>query len=50
MYEGFRRLKALGAETAMVSTSASNEPAIQLYRSAGFITANCEFQYTKKLS
>lgn len=36
MYEGLRRLKALGAESAVVMTNPFNLPAIRLYESCGF--------------
>ena len=35
-YEGLRRLKALGAESAVVGTNPFNLPAIRLYESCAF--------------
>lgn len=45
--EGLRRLRALGATTAMVYTVAINPPASALYRSAGFHVVDSERRYVK---
>lgn len=43
--EGLRRLRALGAETAIVLTRSNNTPAIKLYESIGFVTHDNERYY-----
>ncbi|HET9109811.1 MAG TPA: GNAT family N-acetyltransferase [Ktedonobacterales bacterium] len=43
--EGLRRLRALGAETAVVLTSSNNTPAINLYESIGFVAYDNERYY-----
>ena len=47
--EGLRRLKALGAESAIVYTWSTNEPAIRLYESCGFRELFRDRTYTKAL-
>jgi mycothiol synthase len=49
MYEGLRRLRELGAQTAFVTAIHDNEAARCLYESAGFETVNRERLYGKKL-
>ena len=49
MYEGMRRLKALGAETAIVISSGSNAASRRLYESVGFEIIDSEYLYGKKL-
>jgi ribosomal protein S18 acetylase RimI-like enzyme len=50
MFEGQRRLRALGARTAIVYTNGDNIPAIPLYQSAGFRIVDREYLYQKALS
>ena len=47
MTEGLRRLKTLGAESAVVGTNAFNVPAIRLYESCGFQIAFYDPIYRK---
>ena len=47
--EGLRRLKALGAKTAVVYPWSTNEPAIRLYESCGFRELFRDRTYTKAL-
>lgn len=47
VYEGLRRLRALGATTAMVYSVAINLPSRALYESAGFTVADRERAYVK---
>jgi ribosomal protein S18 acetylase RimI-like enzyme len=47
--EGLRRLKALGAESAVVYPWGSNEPAIRLYESCGFRELFRDRTFTKAL-
>ena len=47
--EGLRRLKALGAESAVVYPWSTNEPAIRLYESCGFRELFRDRTYTKTL-
>ncbi len=48
MYEGMRRLKALGAETAIVISVGSNVASRRLYASVGFEIIDSEYLYGKK--
>ena len=50
MLEGLRRLRGLGADTALVTAIHDNRAAIRLYESVGFRTVNAERLYGKKLS
>lgn len=50
MLEGLRRLRAAGAETAIVYTSANNPPAVALYESVGFRRYDEEHYYEKPLA
>ena len=50
MYEGQRRLRALGARTAIVLTNGDNIPAIPLYQSAGFRIEEREYLYKRPLA
>lgn len=50
MLEGLRRLRAAGAETAIVYTSANNRPAVALYESVGFRVYDEEHYYEKPLT
>ena len=47
MFEGLRRLKALGAESAVVETNPFNLPAIRLYESCGFTLVFSDPLYRK---
>ena len=49
MLEGLRRLRALGARSALVSALHDNEAASGLYESVGFRTVDREYLYGKKL-
>jgi mycothiol synthase len=49
MLEGLRRLRELGAHTALVTAVHDNEAARSLYQSVGFHTVNRERLYGKKL-
>ena len=48
MQEGLRRLRAIGAQTAFVTTINDNEAARSLYESVDFYTINRERLYGKK--
>ena len=48
LLEGMSRMKARGAETALVSTSGSNEGAIRLYESVGFRRVKTKVAYSKQ--
>jgi ribosomal protein S18 acetylase RimI-like enzyme len=47
--EGLRRLRDAGARTAIVFTPRHNQPAQQLYQSAGFQIVTSEFMYARAL-
>jgi mycothiol synthase len=47
LLEGMARMKARGAETALVSTGEENAGAIRLYESVGFRVVNQELTFTK---
>jgi mycothiol synthase len=49
MYEGLRRLRAHGAETAIVVSLGSNAASGRLYESVGFEIQDREYLYGKKL-
>lgn len=49
MLEGLRRLRTLGAETALVTHVGGNEAAARLYGSAGFEVVDREYLYGRKL-
>ncbi|HKV83079.1 MAG TPA: N-acetyltransferase [Ktedonobacterales bacterium] len=49
MFEGQRRLRALGARTAIVYTNGDNIPAIPLYESAGFRIVDRDYLYQRPL-
>ena len=49
MCEGLRRLRELGAQTALVTAIHDNEAARSLYESVGFETVNRERLYGRKL-
>lgn len=49
MFEGQRRLRNLGARTAIVLTNGDNVPAIALYKSAGFHIADRERLYERAI-
>ena len=49
LHEAFRRLRAKGMNTAIVSTGTVNKPAQALYASAGFKPVAREVTYTKTL-
>ncbi len=49
MMEGLRRLRALGAEDALVTRVGGNEAAARLYESAGFEPVDQEHLYGRKL-
>jgi len=49
MAEGFRRVAALGAETAQVETYSFSEPALASYAAAGFEVVNHELKFTKSI-
>jgi mycothiol synthase len=49
MVEGLRRLRASGAEAALVTAFSANEAAAGLYRSVGFRTVGREHLYGKNL-
>lgn len=48
MAEGFRRIVALGAETARVETYSFSEPAIKAYTAIGFQAVNSELKFYKE--
>jgi GNAT superfamily N-acetyltransferase len=48
MYEGLRRLRELGARTALVLAVHDNEAARRLYESVGFKKVNAERLYGRK--
>ncbi len=48
LLEGLRRMKACGADTAIVSTGESNVAAIPLYESVGFRRAGRELEYVRR--
>jgi mycothiol synthase len=50
MLEGLRRLKACGAQTALVTSEGSNQAALALYQSVGFRIINRDYGYVKKLA
>jgi ribosomal protein S18 acetylase RimI-like enzyme len=50
MLEGLRRLKALGARTAIVYSVGDNTASIRLYESVGFRTITRNRYYSKRLS
>jgi ribosomal protein S18 acetylase RimI-like enzyme len=47
LVEGFRRMKARGARTALVCFEGDNDPARRLYRSVGFDVRSTIYTYTK---
>jgi mycothiol synthase len=47
MLEGFRRMKARGARTALVCFEGDNAPARRLYESVGFEVCSTIYTYTK---
>ena len=47
MAEGFQRVAALGAETALVETYSFSEPALKSYQAAGFEIVTHEFKFYK---
>ncbi len=47
LLEGMARMKARGAETALVATGGSNASAVRLYESVGFRVVNQELTFTK---
>lgn len=49
MLEGLRRLRELGAESALVTYTGGNEAAARLYESVGFEVVNREHLYGRKL-
>jgi len=49
MLEGLRRLKARGAQTAIVYSAGANPASIKLYESVGFRTLTRNFYYSKRL-
>jgi len=48
MAEGFRRIAALGAESALVQTYSFSEPALKAYEAAGFKVIAHELKYYKE--
>jgi ribosomal protein S18 acetylase RimI-like enzyme len=48
MEEGFRRVAALGAETAQVETYSFSEPALKSYQAAGFQVVTQELKFYKE--
>jgi ribosomal protein S18 acetylase RimI-like enzyme len=48
MLEGLRRLRGLGAASAIVTSIMTNEASTRLYASAGFETVNTEVYYVKR--
>jgi mycothiol synthase len=48
MFEGLRRLKALGARMALVSTSTFNQRAVKLYEAVGFREVNRDCRYSSR--
>lgn len=48
MWEGLRRLKARGMETAIVLTNSPNAAAISLYQSVGFEVENREYDWMQR--
>jgi len=49
MLEGLRRLRAFGAESALITYIGGNEPAARLYESVGFEAVDREHLYGRKL-
>ncbi len=49
LYEGMRRMKALGLHTAVVLNVVENPPAAGLYRSVGFTPQQSIYDYKKTL-
>jgi ribosomal protein S18 acetylase RimI-like enzyme len=50
MYEGLRRLKALGADPAYVSSWHDSLPANRLYESCGFTEVDRTMQWKRPLA
>ncbi|GHO78526.1 hypothetical protein KSD_62970 [Ktedonobacter sp. SOSP1-85] len=49
LYEGMRRLQALGATRVGVNTGYGNDPASRLYESVGFQRVALDYSYVKKV-
>ena len=49
LFEGLRRLKALGMHTALIGTASVNTRALRLYPSCGFAEVDREHHYVKRL-
>lgn len=49
MYEGMRRLQALGATRVGANTGYGNDPASRLYESVGFQRVALDYSYVKKV-
>jgi len=49
IHEGLRRLKAHGAQTAIVYTYGANQASTKLYESAGFRAIHKDYDYRKRL-